>query len=128
MQRIYVLLLLVMLLISSCATQPLYKVQPAATWPGKNADNLVKEWGKPDELFASADSSTYYYIYNTQKVTSFQPAAPTVATSLSPEGRPVITNIRPSTGTPLFSSNCKIIFRINQQKIILDQKIEGNNC
>jgi hypothetical protein len=128
--RHFISLLLVFLL-TSCASTTNYYPQAANSWRGGNAQNLISRWGQPDQKVLQRDGS-YYLVYKTNSSrASSAPDFPGVGVSYNQNGRPVITTMTPATNglnRGASTISCIAIFEVNRKNTITSVTFKGPSC
>ncbi len=142
MAKFFVRPVLIVLLLSACATRAKYmaKIQ---TWVGSSADELISQWGPPSSSTPLSDGGrvleyvkskvvhkgggTLYMPMNTYQsgtVNAFTPGGYGTANYNGTVTQNVPINIPASTSIDW----CKTRFTTNAKSIITKCAIEGNDC
>jgi len=109
--------------LAGCATTAGYEAI-LNTWTGSNINSLISSWGYPASSFTAPDGNTVYVYQSGGQYT--MPTQTTYTGQVSPWGSYSASSI--TTGGQTLNFWCKTYFEVNQDKIIVTWRWEGNSC
>jgi len=123
--------LFIILLLGCVSTTGNYYTQTIQSWRGGNANNLVQQWGMPDQKITNSSGHTYY-VYKTESYRAYNaPATTPVGVNYSRGGRPVIMDLSNTNNTwnrGPSSITCTAIFEADAKGKIISSTTKGQGC
>ncbi len=117
-----IILLLLTICLTACATEAKYDAKVAA-WQGQNINALIAKWDYPDYSFTAPDGNKVY-VYSRQMQYDETPDDDAFD-PLDPYGQTVYVY---QSGDDIITYWCKTYFVVNPQNIIVHWYLQGNNC
>ncbi len=115
-----------LVLTSGCATSAKYG-EVLNSWTGSNINELTNSWGYPSSSFQAPNGNTVYVYSEGSSITmptTYQTNANAYGYGNSAYGS-ATTNVY---GGQTINYWCKTYFEVNQSKIIVHWRTEGNRC